>query len=55
MTYFFVRNDLDRDLAIEDEQFATYLRANGWDGHFGAVEKSAESVLEVAGSHDVKK
>ena len=40
VTFFFIRNDLDRDLAIEDAQFEAYLSANGWSGDIGSEDAS---------------
>ncbi|KAI5474287.1 MFS transporter [Pseudohyphozyma bogoriensis] len=44
VTWFFVRNDLGGDLSIEDERFAAYLEANGWQGEVGAAESVDELV-----------
>lgn len=38
VTWFFIRNDLDGDLAIEDANFQAFLEANGWHGDIGAAE-----------------
>ncbi|KAG7445067.1 MFS Git1p-like glycerophosphoinositol permease [Guyanagaster necrorhizus] len=38
VTWFFIRNDLDRDLAMEDANFQAFLEANGWHGDVGAAE-----------------
>ncbi|KAL8290051.1 hypothetical protein RQP46_002990 [Phenoliferia psychrophenolica] len=45
VTYFFIRNDLGGDLALEDEKFAAYLEANGWSGPVGA-DASVEALIE---------
>lgn len=51
VTFFFIRNDLDRDLAIEDAQFEAYLASKGWTGTIG----SEDAKLTKAVSNDEKK
>ncbi|GAA5824335.1 hypothetical protein JCM3770_001811 [Rhodotorula araucariae] len=41
VAFFFVRNDLDGDLADEDARFAAYLKSQGWDGTIGIQNKEA--------------
>ncbi|KAF7322437.1 MFS transporter [Mycena chlorophos] len=45
VTIFFIRNDLDGDLAEEDARFAAYLEANGWNGTIGAPEGSVDDLV----------
>ncbi|GAA5909631.1 uncharacterized protein JCM6883_004579 [Sporobolomyces salmoneus] len=55
VAYFFIRNDLDGDLADEDEKFAAYLRANGWQGSIGASQQEGLEVMEAAENETVKR
>ncbi|BGP42721.1 Plasma membrane permease, mediates uptake of glycerophosphoinositol and glycerophosphocholine [Rhodotorula kratochvilovae] len=41
VAFFFIRNDLDGDLADEDARFAAYLKSQGWDGTIGVQGKEA--------------
>ncbi|GAA5945835.1 hypothetical protein JCM10213_008200 [Rhodosporidiobolus nylandii] len=41
VAFFFVRNDLDGDLAEEDARFASYLDSQGWSGEIGVQGKEA--------------
>ncbi|KIY43238.1 MFS general substrate transporter [Fistulina hepatica ATCC 64428] len=49
VTWFFIRNDLGRDLAEEDAKFQAYLEANGWQGEVGA-EESVDSFDKEKGA-----
>ncbi|KAK4704660.1 hypothetical protein P7C70_g1551, partial [Phenoliferia sp. Uapishka_3] len=53
VTFFFIRNDLGGDLAIEDAEFAAYLEANGWRGEVGAAESVDALVIEEKGEKEV--
>lgn len=50
-TFFFVRNDLERDLSEEDDQFAAYLAANGWVGEVGAED---DHLIQATGEEGEK-
>lgn len=52
VTYFFIRNDLDRDLAIEDAQFEAYLASKGWHGDIGSEDARLTTALEHAASKE---
>ncbi|TNY18211.1 major facilitator superfamily domain-containing protein [Rhodotorula diobovata] len=55
VTFFFVRNDLNGDLADEDVKFAAFLKSRGWDGTMGVQGKEALiDREEVAGSSEGK-
>ena len=41
MTYFFVPNVNEDDLAVEDEKFRAYLVANGWGEQMGEDDLKA--------------
>lgn len=46
VAFFFIRNDLEGDLSEEDVKFATFLRANGWQGTIGAAQQEGLEVVE---------
>lgn len=50
-TYFFVRNDLERDLSDEDALFADYLAKNGWVGETGAEN---DHIIQATGEEGEK-
>ena len=41
ITYFFIPDMTDIDLADEDAEFLQYLAENGWDGHVGEDDEGA--------------
>lgn len=51
VTFFFVRNDLDRDLAEEDRLFEAYLISHGFEGEIGYEDAS----LVKAAAEDAEK
>ncbi|KAK0466921.1 major facilitator superfamily domain-containing protein [Desarmillaria tabescens] len=53
VTWFFIRNDLDGDLAIEDAKFQVFLEANGWHGDVGAAESVDALVVSEKGKAKV--
>lgn len=46
VTYFFIPHLREDDLTSEDVRFATYLREQGWTGHFGDDSDDSDEVSE---------
>ncbi|GAA5895808.1 hypothetical protein JCM6882_001386 [Rhodosporidiobolus microsporus] len=57
VAFFFVRNDLNGDLADEDAKFAAYLASQGWTGEMGVKGDEAllDNKLEAGAAKEEKK
>jgi predicted MFS family arabinose efflux permease len=54
VTYFFVPNVTQDDLATEDIRFYNFLREQGWEGHLGDNSSEVRAVSDISESEDLK-